>query len=150
VANPQLPVGGLNLLSASFTCNTFPQLNIGASNLTKAGIRLAPEGAATGRIPVMVGVVNSPQPYQMVTVTLNLLKTQIIAAVYKAQFESNTVIGNCTVRPDIPIAEFGLTPYMLSNCALMNVSELDFSGSSADYAVQISATYFINASLFSS
>jgi hypothetical protein len=148
VANPLLATGNVQLLSASITIPALTQLNVIASNMTKEGIRLAVEGAATIRIPAMVGIVNSPQPYQMATVTFSLLKTQYIAALYKAQFESNSLLGNVTIRPDIPVGELGLTPYYLSNCSLTDIRELALNGTSAAYEIVLGGVYYINADAF--
>ncbi len=142
--NPQIPLGTLNRLRASVVWSALAQLNVTASFLAPEGIRLSFGGVATQMLPGMTGAVTSPEPYQLVSMTVHLLKSQNLGALYKAQLETNTLLGDCQVIPDAST----LTPYALSNCALANVRELDFSGGSALYAVEISGTYQINSALW--
>jgi hypothetical protein len=145
MANPNIQLGQLNRLIASVTWNSFPQLNVSASFLNRAGIILAFEGDATRILPAMAGTVLSPEPYQMVTVTVNLLKTQSLAQAYEAQRQTSTPLGNGTIRPDATT----LAPYQLINMAIEGVRELAFSGEDAGYAVTCRGYYLINSSLWS-
>jgi len=145
--NPNVPLGTLNRLKASVVWNDFPALNITASFLGREGIRLAPEGVVTLAIPAMSGVVQSPEPYQLVRVTLSLLKSQGLADLYKAQMELNTLLGQCTVRPDVA-ENAGLGPFQFDNCAIDTIGELQFSGENAAYPVVLNATYYVNSQLW--
>jgi hypothetical protein len=142
--NPLISVGTLNRLIASVIWPSFPALTVTAPFLNKDGIRLAIDGEATKFLPAMVGAVPSPEPYQLVTMTINLLKTQPLAALYKAQYESSTLLGNCTVYPD----SAALPAYQLSNVALESVRELNFSGEDAGWVVVSRGTYYVNSTLW--
>lgn len=131
--NPQIAQGTLNRLVASVTFNDFPALNVTPSFLNKDGIRLAFDGEATTFLPTLTGAVTSLEPYQMVTLTINLLKSQGLANQYEQQLNTQSTIGDVTVRPDTSV----LTPYDLTNCALETVRELQFNGQDAGYAVTI-------------
>lgn len=144
MSNPLVAQGVLNRVLASVIWQGFPQLNVIASFLNREGIRLALDGDATRFLPTMTGAVTSPEPYQMVTLTINLLKTQPLAALYKAQMEDQTVLGDCVVRPD----SITLTPYDLVNCALESVREQSYSGEDAGWSVTVRGYYIVNASLF--
>ena len=48
----------------------------------------------------MTGTVTSPEPYQMITLTMHLLKTQPLASFYKLQQETTSLLGNGSVVPD--------------------------------------------------
>lgn len=143
--NPLVAQGTLNRLRASVTWPNFPQLNVTASYLGKMGIRLALEGESTLFIPTMTGAVTSPEPYMAVTVTIHLLKTQQLAALYKAQMEASALIGDGTVRPDAST----LPPYQITNCAIESVRELNFGGDDAEFAVAVKGYYLINNNLWS-
>lgn len=146
-SNPLIAQGQLNLVQASVSVPGNTSLNVTASFLGRAGIRLALEGDANRRIPTMTGVANSPQVYQDCRVTINLLKTQGLSALYKLQMETLVTIGNITVRPDVS-AGVGLTPYPLSNATIQSVRELDFSGDDAGWVVELMGVYVINNQLW--
>lgn len=142
--NPLAPQGTLNRLVASVTWPLFPQLNVTPSFLNREGISLAFEGEATRFLPTMTGAVTSPEPYQMISLTINLLKTQGLATLYETQRQVQSLIGNGVVRPDT----VALPPYDLFNCGIMNVRELRFSGEDAGYAVSISGYIPLNSALW--
>jgi hypothetical protein len=143
-SNPLISVGSLNRLVASVSWQNFSALNVTASFLNREGIRLALDGEATRMLPAMAGAVTSPEPYQMATITINLLKTQSLANLYKKQMELSTLLGNCTVRPDTTV----LMPYDFTNAAIEGVREQNYSGEDAGYVVTIRATYNINSALW--
>jgi hypothetical protein len=144
-SNPLIQQGTLNRLRGSVTIADFPNLNITAPYLGKAGIRLSLDDPTTTIINTMTGTVTSPEPYQSVTLSINLLKTNGLGEIYKKQIEDNTVIGNVTVTTDTA----ALSTYPLVNCAIESVRELDFSGEDAGYNVTIRGYYVINNSLWS-
>jgi hypothetical protein len=142
--NPLIPQGTLNRVRASVVWPAFPNLNVTASFLGRMGIRLALDGESTLFIPTMTGAVTSPEPYMMITMTMHLLKSQQLAALYKAQMEDTALIGDGTVRPDAST----LPVYPIVNCAIQSVRELNFAGDDADFAVAIRGYYLVNASLW--
>lgn len=144
MANPQVPQGTLNRLRGSGTFAGNPQLNITASFLGKAGITME-FGEITDPIPTMTGIIQSPTPYMMVTVTYHLLKSQNLANVFKTQIERNSNVGDMTVRTDATT----LSDYPLVNCAITAGPQgLDLAGTSADFIVKVVGTYYINSDLF--
>lgn len=144
MANPLIDQGQLNRLKASVTFPGNPSLNVTPSFLAPEAIRMALEGEATAQLPSLTGVVQSPEPYQMVTVTIHLLKSQALANAFKSQYETSTVLGELVIRPDSTI----LNAYDLTNGALEAIEPLDFSGRAANFTVRIRAQYNINANLW--
>lgn len=144
MANPLIQQGTLNRLRGSVTFNDNPSLNVVASNLGEEGIRLALDGPATTFINTLTGRVTSPEPYQPITLTLNLLKTQALADVYKRQQETNTLLGDATFRPDAAT----LSPYPLVNCGIAGVAEIVVTGKDPIYRVTIGGYYIINSQLW--
>jgi hypothetical protein len=142
--NPLVAQGTLNRLRGSVIWNTFPQLNVTASFLGPEAIRLALEGESVPYLPTLTGAVTSPEPYMMINMVINLLKSQSLSDAYKQQMESNSLLGSCTVRPDATT----LSPYALNNCSIKSVRELSFAGTDAIYAVTIGGYYLVNQSLF--
>lgn len=146
MGNPLISQGSLNRLQASVVWGDFPQLNVSPSYLGKEGIRLALEGESTVFLPTMTGAVTSPEPYMMIGLSINLLKTQFLSNLYKSQMELDARIGDGTVRPDV--GPGGLSPYSIVNCAIESVRELNFSGEDAGYIVTVKGYYLVNSSLF--
>jgi len=146
MANPRVPQGTLNRLRASIVWADLPQLNVTPSFLGREAIRLAPDGDQTTILPTMTGTVTSPEPYQPLTMAVNLLKTQQLAQLYQARSEFNTLLGDCTVRPDN--ATSGLGPFQVLNCAITNFRELNFGGEDAGYLVTIRGFQLLNSSLW--
>lgn len=144
--NPQVPQGTLNRVKAAIYWVDFPQLNITAPYLGKAGVSLSFDGEATTFINTMAGQVQSPEPYQPIVLTANLLKTQALAALYEAQRVENTFMGDGQVYPDTNLGGIGI--YQLSNCAIRNIRELAFAGEDAGYVITFGGYYNINNSLF--
>src|ERR1700677_4793058 len=98
--NPLINQGTLNRLRGSVVWASLPTLNVTSSYLAKEAIRLALDGEATTFIQTMTGAVTSPEPYQMITLTINMLKTNGLAAQYQAQMQNLTTLGNGTVITD--------------------------------------------------
>lgn len=149
-SNPMIPQGTLNRLRAAVTyvgngpAGDVSALNVSASYLAPEGISITLEGEATDLLPSMVGTVTSPAPYQMCSVVVNILKTQNLAAVYKAQMENTTVIGDFSVIPDAST----LPPYYVNNAAIESVREMTFNGKQAGFAITLKGYYIVNNALW--
>ena len=166
VGNPNQQQGTLNRVKATVYIPGVPALNVLPQFLGKEGVSLSLDGVAADYIGTMTGAVPSPAPYQIATVTVNLLKSQPFSQNYKNQFESNTLIGDITVWPDVGAqapsvltggtagggaggASYGLQPYSIYNCVLETVKEMSFAGESPLYVVTIKGYYQVNSQMFS-
>lgn len=143
-SNPLVQQGTLNRLRGTVVIPQFPQLIVTAPFLGREGIRLALEGGATTMIPTMTGTVTSPEPYQMCTITMHLLKTQQLADLWKLQQQLDSRIGAVVVTPDAST----LSPYQIINCGITTIGELNFAGSDAGYAVSVQGYYNVNSALW--
>jgi hypothetical protein len=147
MSNPMIPQGTLNRLRASVNysgngqAGNISQLNITAPYLNKEGITLTLEGESTLMLPALTGVVTSPEPYMMISCVINMLKTQNLAALYKAQMEATTLIGDFTVTPDAVT----MPPYSILNAAIESVKEMKLNGEDAGFVVTLKGTYLLNA-----
>jgi hypothetical protein len=142
--NPLVDQGTLNRIRASIVFPSTPQLNVTSPYLAREGIRLALEGNATDYFGTMTGAVPSPSPYQLVTLTINLIKSQPLSNVYKAQFELNTLVGAATVRPD----SVTLGVYDLLGVVLETVREMTYAGEDPSYSVTARGYYLVNSFMF--
>lgn len=133
MGNPLVPQGFLNRVRGALSVTDVPALNVTASYLGKDGISMRPDNTATDIIPTMTGTVGSQTPYQQVTVTVHLLKTQGLGASYQQRFATDTALGEVVITPDA--TTFG--NFTLLNCYLLNFNELPFNGMDAGYVVTI-------------
>lgn len=144
MAQPQIPQGTLNRVLGSVVWASFPALNVTAPFLGERAIEVRWDTPATTTIPTLTGVVQSPEPFQQVTLMINLLRTQGLANTYEARRVVNTLLGDCTVRSDSSV----LQVYQLTNMAIVEVAPLAFAGKDAGYEVTLKGAYPINSSLY--
>lgn len=144
MANPQIQQGSLNRLRASVVVPGDATLNITAPFLGKEGISVSLDGETTAMLGTLTGVVTSPEPYQMVTIRAQLVKSQSLAAQYKKAMETNSQIGDVTIRPDAA----SLPAYTFNNCAIEGVDELKMNGTDPAFMIRIRGSYPINSALY--
>jgi len=144
MSNPLVEQGSLNRLRASMVVSSDATLNVTAPFLGREGISLGLDGETTAFLGTLTGVVTSPEPYQLVTVRVHLVRTQNLAAQYKKLMETNSLIGDITIRPDTK----SIPPYIFLNCAVEGVDELKLNGSDPGFMVRIRGAYPINSSLY--
>ncbi len=138
------PPGVLNRLKASVVWKAFPELNVTSSFLTTEGIRLALEGNATDLLPAMVSLVSSPAPYLAASITMSIVRSSSLAALYKQQIENTTLMGLASIFPDTDV----LNPFILNNVALESVREMAFAGMEAAMVVTARGYYNVNTGFF--
>lgn len=139
-----IPQGVINRLLGSVTFSSNPSLNVTPPFLGREMIRIAFDGEITQFIPTATGAAISPEPYQMVTITMNLSKAQGLAQLYENQLATNSQLGSATVRPDSTT----LGPFTISNCAIANVEPLQFNGETVAYNVTVRGYRPLNNSLW--
>jgi hypothetical protein len=144
MANPLIPQGTLNRLRGSVNVINFPALNVSAAYLGKGAISVTPEGDVAAYLGTLTGAVTSNEPYQIVNVTIHLLKTQPLAAQYKAQIEKNANIGDIVVNLDSAT----LPSFPLVNTTISTWDGMTSEGTSADYVIHIKGTYYINSDMW--
>lgn len=138
------PPGVLNRLRASVVWKLFPELNVTSSFLTTEGIRLALEGNATDLLPAMVSLVSSPAPYLAASITMSVVRSSSLAALYQEQIENTTLMGLMSIFPDTDV----LKPYIINNVALESVREMAFAGMEAAMVVTARGYYNVNTGFF--
>lgn len=142
--NPNVNQGTLNRLRASVVFGSNAVLNVTSSYLAREAITMGFDNDAGLLIPTMTGGVTSPEPYQMVTLTMHLLKSQGLSSTYKTQFETNVNVGDFTVIPDAAT----LANYNLVNGVLLGVTDMSFDGNNPGFIVRLKGIYQTNSALF--
>lgn len=142
--NPQIFQGTINRLRANIIIPGFPQLNVTASYLGKEGISISFQKSITTFIETMTGAVTSPDPYQLVEISVHLIRAQPLAAAYRTQYELSSLIGNISVITDTST----LPAYQFSNCAVQALHPLNFRGDADDFTLMFQGYYNINSFLW--
>lgn len=142
--SPIVPQGALNRLRGSVTFDNLPQLNITAPFLGEEGINLTLEGEINTNVGTMTGTVQSPAPYQMALVEVQLLKTQTFADLFKQQLELDSNVGSFTVRPDAP----QLSPYIIFNGNIVSAAPGRLNGKEVGFVIGLRGFYLVNSSLY--
>ena len=144
MANPFVPQGVFNKVRASIKFEDFPELNITASYLTQDGIDLSFQGDAGVLLPTMTGGASSPNPYQMLSIRINLVRSQTMAQLFKNQIEKNTYLGTAKVYSDTS----ALGDFSIRSATLQTVSDLSFSGRDPGYVILMYGIYDTNSDMW--
>jgi hypothetical protein len=148
--NPNISQGNLQRLAAAVQVLNYPGLNITASYLGRDGIRYGLEGNANTRIPTMTGLINSPEPYQVITCVAHLLKPQPLALAWQQQYAMNALIGPFTVYPDVDVTQGGIGPYSTANGSIYGLREMSFNGESDAWMLILTGYVVINQQMWQS
>ncbi|HET8689768.1 MAG TPA: hypothetical protein VFM18_24450, partial [Methanosarcina sp.] len=119
-------------------------LNVTASFLGKEGITLTPQGDVTHIIPTLTGLVTSPEPYQIMEVTIHLVRSMSLADRFKKQIENLSTLGNSVARSDATT----MSDYPLTNTSIKSVDAIKMNGEDAGWMIHLQGVYIINQSLY--
>ena len=100
MANPLINLGTLNRVRASVVFPSFTALNITSSQMGRRFVSLTFDEDFVQQIQQGVGIINSPEPYVMATVTCDVLRTLPLAQAFISQLEQTAVLGTVYVHSD--------------------------------------------------
>lgn len=142
--NSGTPQGTMDRLRGSITVTDFPDLNVTSDYLGVGGISWAPSGPVTDFINTMTGRVTSPVPYLPVEITINMLRTQTLAASWYSQVLSNSLIGQLTVTPDVTT----FPNVTFKNCGIATLPTQSYAGTDPSFDIVVSGYMVINSQLW--
>lgn len=145
MANPYLTAGPLNRVRVHVVVPSTPTLNITAQFMGKSFARVEFEGDWTQQIEVGTGVVNSPEPYVMASITVGLLRPQTLSASWLSQAQNSTVLGDVTIYSDTS----AWPPITLNDTAIRSIDPGAFDGTDPVVRLTLRGTFNINSSLWS-
>jgi|ERR1700744_428115 len=144
--NPLIDQGTLNRVRCSIIVASYPNLNITSGYMSKQSLaRISFDGNFNEQIPTATGVVNSPEPYAMGSVAVNLLRTTALAAAWRAQWENTTIIGSITIYSDTA----AFPAFTLRSSAIQHFDPNAFDGNDPASALMLRGVYDINTTLWS-
>ena len=142
--NPLISQGLLNRVLTNVVIPGFPQLSVTSPFMSKSLAQLTFDAPAVDQIGTATGIVNSPAPYVMAQLVVNVLRSQSVASLYYAQWQANAVIGSVTAYSD----STELPPFKLTNCSILDVDPGAFDGQDPTTKVTIKGVYYVNADLW--
>jgi hypothetical protein len=143
--NPNVTQGTLNRAKISVSFSDNSEFNISVSNLSPAGVSISPSTPSATLIGTMVGAVASLNPYQLVDITIHLLRTQSLAKKFESRKKSNCSFGTMVMRGD----STSMQPWTYSNGTLVNVDAMNFTGNEVECILRFQAVYNINSDIWS-
>jgi hypothetical protein len=115
--NPKIAQGSLNRVRCSIVIPGYPALNISSSYMGKNFASINFEGNFDEQIETGTGVVTSPEPYVMATVTVDLLRTQALAYNWLNQATTLSDLGPISIFSDTSaFPEIDLDTTVIRNC----------------------------------
>lgn len=142
--NSAVSQGTLNRLRGSIVVTDNSDLNVTSEYLSAGGISIAPEGNVTDFINTLTGRVTSPVPYLPVTITIHLNRAQSLAATWWNQAQTNSLIGNVTVTPDVTT----FPNITVLNCGITSVPAQTYTGQDPDYPIVVQGYVIVNNTLW--
>lgn len=138
--------GLLNRALTQVVFSDYPALNASIDNMSSGFMHVTFEGAPTLQIGTGTSIVNSPNPYVMGSLQLNILRTQALATTWLRQMQSNSVLGNLTGYPDA--APFD--PITLENSSITAFDPGAWDGQNPTVAITITGLFFTNNDMWAS
>jgi len=145
LGNPLIQQGQLNRVLTHVIVPSFPQLTVTAPYMSKSLAVLTFDGPFVDQIGTATGVVNSPMPYVMAQIVVNLLRSQSVSALWIAQAQLQSVIGSIVAYPDSTV----FPPITLANCSLIEIDPGAFDGVDPTVKMTVKGVYYTNSSMWS-
>lgn len=144
MANPNIQLGNLNRVRASVVVPAFSALNIISSYMTDRFVSISFDEDFVGQIQTATGIVNSPEPYVMASVTTQVLRTLPIAGSYISQAQSNAILGTVVIHSD----STSFPAIRIRNASLLRPQPGEYSGKSGALDITLRGVYEVNNDLW--
>ena len=145
MSNPYLNAGPLNRVRCHVVVPATPTLNATPQNMGKQFARIEFEGDFTTQIEVGTGIVNSPEPYVMATITCGLLRSQALASNWLTQAQSSTLLGDVSIYADTSVFQ----TLTMNDSAIRMIDPGAYDGTDPIVRLVLRGTVNINNSLWS-
>lgn len=143
--NPQIALGTLNRLRTSLVVPGFTNLNVTASYMSKKFITVTlDENPWVMGIETATGIVISPEPYVMGTVTVGLLRTLGLAQSWVLQGKATGAIGDIEIHSDTSAFE-ALT---IHNAFIQHIDPGPYDGTNPETPLVLRGVFYVNNDLW--
>ena len=143
--NPMPNLGNLNRVRASVTFPGFTSLNITSSQMGKRFVSVVFDEDFVTQIQQGVGIINSPEPYVMSTITCDIMRTLPLAQAFISQIQDTAVLGTVKVYSDTS----AFIPPTIYNASVIKADPNAFDGTQGVLALTIRGIFYPNSNLWS-
>jgi hypothetical protein len=144
---PLIPQGQLNRVLTSIFVPSFPLLNVTAAFMSKGQAVLTFDGPSIDQLDTATSYVPSLKPFVYGQLIANIVRSQALTAAYMAQWQSNGLLGNVTIYPDVSLGT-GFPPITILNAALLDVDPGAFDGADPTTKLTIRGTFNTNVQIW--
>lgn len=144
MTNPLVAQGTLNRVRCSVIVPGDTALNIDSSYMGKSFATITFDGSFAGQIETGTGVVNSPEPYVMSTISVGLLRTQALSNAWLVQSKKNSDIGQVIIHSD----SAAFTPISLATCVINMIEPGVYDGTDPVVKLAIKGVFYLNEDLW--
>ena len=144
MANPLINLGTLNRVRASVVFPSFTSLNITSSQMGRRFVSLTFDEDFVQQIQQGVGIINSPEPYVMATVTCDVLRTLPLAQAFISQLEQTAVLGTVYVHSDTS----AFPKRTVYNASVLKADPGEYDGINGVLALTIRGVFYPNNTLW--
>ncbi len=143
-ANPLIDQGMLNRVLTNVVVTLLPQLSVTSPYMAKSQAQITFDDDFVDQIGSATGVVNSPAPYIMGSLVINLLRSQAVSGLWIAQSQVQSVIGPVIAYPD----STAFPPVALANCSIKHIDPGAYDGQDPTVKVTVRGVFYTNAALW--
>ena len=141
---PLTTQGLLNRVLTHIVVPGFPQLSVSAQYMSKSMAVPTFDGPFVDQIPTATGVVNSPAPYVMGQIVVNLLRSQALCTLWIAQAQIESTLGDVVAYSDSTV----FPPITLNNTSIIDIDPGAFDGSDPTTKITLKGVFLTNADLW--
>lgn len=134
----------INRLLSHINCIDRAYMNVGPTDLTEEGIIYNPEENAVLPLKGMTGIVNSPNPYWTVRVTVNIIKSSPAVTTWLDAVNTKAVIGKVILYSDSD----SMKSIEINNCAIQKIGTVNFNGTTLGVPFEIVGSQIINQNIW--
>jgi hypothetical protein len=142
--NPNIVQGNLNRVATHIVVTSFTALNVTASYMTKDQAKLTIDGPFVDQIETATGIINSPKPFVMGTIVINLLRSQSLANLWIQQALSQCYLGQIVAYSDSSVFD-ALT---ITQASIVDFDPGPYNGENPAVPVTVKGTFPINSALW--
>ena len=142
--NPLIQQGTLNRVRCAVLFGSYSNLNVTSEYMSKSFATITFDDPFVTQIPTATGIVNSPEPYVMSTISFGLLRTQPLATSWLSQINATSTLGAVTIVSDTS----AFAPISLANASVLTFNPSSFDGLDATVSTTIRGVYYPNLNLW--
>ncbi len=142
--NPLIPQGTLNRVRCSVVIPFYPWLNITSPYMGQSFCSIDISGPFSDLIPTATGAVTSPEPYQLATISVGLLRTQALALQWLTQAQATSVLGQVSIHSDTA----AFPAITLSTTVINQIEPGAFDGKDPVVRLTLHGVYYLNNDLW--